>query len=100
MSNRVALPLKPGSRGPRHKVFLPAEMATAAGTTRIHLLNLSLTGALIHGEPAPRAGAVVQLRCGDVAWPARVVWAQHSRFGVLHVTPLAPGIVAALVAGA
>lgn len=83
--------------GPRHKVFLPAEMQGLNGLSRVHLLNLSRTGALIHGERAPAPGAIVQLRCAAATWSVRVVWAQPQRFGVVHVTPLAPDTIRALV---
>ena len=99
MSNRAAQPLAAEPRVPRHKVFLPAEMSDENGPARVHLLNISLTGALVHGDAAPRAGAVVQLRCADANWLARVVWSQDKRFGVVHVAPLAPAVVDALVAG-
>ena len=86
-------------RVPRHKVFLPAEVIGLSGTTRIHLLNLSLTGALAHGEPMAAPGSVVQLRCGTTSWLARIVWVRDKRFGMVHVVPLAPGVVATLIAG-
>ena len=99
MSNSATLSAPPpgGTRVPRHKVFLPAEMTGVAGTTRVHLLNLSLTGALAHGAPVPAPGAIVQLRCGDAHWLARIVWAQDKRFGVVHVVPLGAATVSALV---
>lgn len=97
MPNPAALPLASESRVPRHKVFLPAEMVAGTTTSRVHLLNLSITGALIHGDAPPRAGTVVQIRCDAHGWLARVVWAQQKRFGVVHVTPLAPATVDALI---
>lgn len=99
MSRHAALPQTTESRIARHKVFLPAELTQAAGTTRVHLLNLSATGALVHGEPAPTKGTVVQLSCDDTNWLARVVWAQQKRFGIVHVAPMAPGVVNTLVTG-
>ena len=74
-------------------------MAGAAGSSRVHLLNLSPAGALVHGEVAPRPGEVVQLRCAAATWLARVVWAQHKRFGVVHLAPMASAAVDQLVAG-
>ena len=83
---------------PRHKVFLPAEMIGAGGSTRAHLLNLSTTGALMHADTPPASGATVQLRCGTASWSARVVWAADKRFGVVHVTRLSSVTIDALVA--
>ena len=87
------------TRVARHKVFLPAEMIGATGTVRIHLLNLSVTGALAYAERTPRPDAVIQMRCGDATWLARVVWTQDKKFGLVHVVPLAPSAVAKLVSG-
>lgn len=96
MPSRAVPPSRPRA-APRHKVFLPAEMAAAGATCRVHLLNLSPTGALIHADAAPEAGTVVQLTCAQASWAVRVVWAHDKRFGVVHVPPLAPAAVAALV---
>lgn len=84
-------------RGPRHKVFLPAELRDVHGATRVHLLNLSTTGALLHGEATPNPGTMIQLTCGDTTWLARVVWVQQKRFGVVHIAPFGPKAIAALV---
>lgn len=81
----------------RHKVFLPAEMAGCEGASRVHLLNLSPAGALVHGDAAPRPGQVVQFSCADVSWLARVVWSEQKRFGVVHVTPMAARTLDTLV---
>ena len=83
---------------PRHKVFLPAQMDTPDGSSRVHLLNLSPAGALVHGEVLPRRGATVELSCGAQRWAARVVWAQNRRFGIVHAAPLAPALLDALLA--
>ena len=99
MPSLAASPTTADTRVPRHKVFLPAEMVGPTGAVRVHLLNLSTTGALAYGEPVPGPGAVVQMRCGDKAWLARIVWAQDKRFGIVHVVPLATAAVAALVGG-
>ena len=97
MSSRAALSLTIDPRGQsRHKVFLPAEMMGAAGSSRVHLLNLSSVGALIHGDAVPRPGEVVRFRCATETWMARVVWAQHKRFGVVHIAPLGLETLAAL----
>ncbi|WP_174279435.1 PilZ domain-containing protein [Sphingomonas bacterium] len=82
----------------RHKVFLPAEMAGAGGSARVHLLNLSPSGALIHGEEPPPPGATVKLRCAAMLWSVRVVWAQGKRFGVTHAGGLAPAQIELLLA--
>ncbi len=100
VSSHAALSSDPEPRGGRrHKVFLPAEMATPDGPMRVHLLNISATGALVHSDTLPERGAVVQFSCGPSTWLARVVWARHKRFGVVHVTPLTPTAIDTLVIG-
>lgn len=99
VSSRPALSISTEPRGGhRHKVFLPAEMTEGDSASRVHLLNLSMTGALLHADTTPSGGSVVQLAVGDTRWPARVVWVQDKRFGVVHVTPLTRMAVEALVA--
>ena len=82
----------------RHKVFLPAEMAGTDGHARVHLLNLSPSGALVHGEAPPPPGALVQFHCAAMRWSVRVVWAQGKRFGVTHQGGLAPAQMEQLLA--
>ncbi|WP_375390770.1 PilZ domain-containing protein [uncultured Sphingomonas sp.] len=95
---RSFLPAGASPRGaPRHKVFLPAEMTTAEGVMRVHLLNLSPIGALLHGNAPPRAGAAVRLQCGNERWAARVVWVHDKRFGIAHAAPLASALLQRLV---
>lgn len=99
MSSNVALSSSAEARVPRHKVFLPAEMTVAGTTSRVHLLNLSQTGALIHAEAPPPVGTTIRLLCGQTGWVARVVWSADKRLGVVHTPRLAPGTVAALIGG-
>lgn len=58
----------------RLKVFLPAELILDTKVSRVHLLNLSCVGALLHAADPPPPGALVQMRRADVCWSARVVW--------------------------
>lgn len=83
---------------PRIKIFQPAEMKTASEVTRVHLLNLSATGALVHLRPPPPVGAFVQIDCGTDPRPARVAWCKDSHFGVVFVTPLADEQVSEIIA--
>jgi len=48
----------------RHKVFLPARMITPQGDLRVHLINVSVTGALAHYELPPVVGTVIALEIG------------------------------------
>ena len=72
----------------RRKLFQPAQLDVAGGSKRIHLLDLSETGALASGTEPPLAGGLVSLVCGDLRRSARVVWVRGRRFGLAFVMPL------------
>lgn len=78
---------------PRYKVFQPTEMRGADGVKRVHLLNLSVGGALVHADEAPALGTVLSVRCGGALISARVAWAAGRRFGVAFDTTLAHSVV-------
>lgn len=78
----------PAGIAPRFKVFLPLEMRTGAATQRVHLLDLSVSGALAHAVEAPVAGAFVEMLCAEIPRRARVMWAKEHRFGIRFTPPL------------
>ncbi|WP_420853397.1 PilZ domain-containing protein [Sphingomonas panacisoli] len=63
-------------------------MITADSLTRVHLLNLSVGGALIYAADPPEPGTAIRVRCGAHLLPAQVAWKDHRRFGVTFVVPL------------
>lgn len=73
----------------RYKVFEATLMRCPAGDVRVHLINISETGALVHGA-APPPGAAISLKISGIDTPARVVWADGDRFGVAFPSRLAP----------
>lgn len=83
---------------PRHKLFQPAELETAAGQQRVHLLDLSQTGALVNAAQPPADGSFVTLVCGTLRRSARVSWVKGTRFGVTFVLPLTAAQVAEMLA--
>ena len=84
-------------RATRVKIFQPAEMEGGATRDRVHLLNLSTTGALIYGEEPPAIGATVRLTCGFPLGEARVAWAGGRCFGVAFAKPLPKSQIDALL---
>jgi hypothetical protein len=73
----------------RTKIFQPGEMHTISGVQRVHLLDLSASGALVYtAGQAPSIGAVVRITVGVPLGAARVRWAAGKRFGVSFATPL------------
>lgn len=83
---------------PRYKLFQPSEMTLSGATTRVHILNLSATGALVHAAEPPAPGTSLRLRPGQGLRPARVVWTRGRRFGVAFSTPLADAQVDSVIA--
>lgn len=83
---------------PRLRLFQPNELRRPDGSAaRVHLLDLSGTGALIHSATPPAPGSTVQLSLGG-AWRAgEVVWADERRFGLHFRTPLSDAEVAGVV---
>lgn len=73
---------------PRRKLFQPAELDTAAGRVRAHLLDLSETGALVNAAAPPAADSFATLICGALQRSARVTWVKGTRFGIRFVLPL------------
>jgi hypothetical protein len=74
---------------PRIKIFQPAGMAHGSGApTRVHLLNISISGAQVHAPRAPAAGDEVWLDCGIPLGAARVQWTSGNRFGVKFADPI------------
>lgn len=72
---------------PRFKVFLPAEMRTGSSVHRVHLLDLSVSGALVHAATPPEVGSIVDIICSQQPRKARVIWVRARRFGV-RFTPV------------
>ncbi len=73
---------------PRFKLFQPATMVIANELVRVHLLDLSTSGALIHAPVPPAMAAIVRLECAGRMRMARVVWVAGNRFGIAFALPL------------
>ena len=67
----------------RHKIFAPTSLTGAGGEMRVHLLNVSATGALVHASMPPASGHRVQIRIGAEMVRAQIVWVDGARFGVV-----------------
>ena len=73
---------------PRHKLFLPTTMLVGAEKFRVHLLDLSASGAQVHFTIPPPLGALVQIECAGALRMARVARRDGERFGIQFLTPL------------
>jgi hypothetical protein len=70
------------------KVFQPATFTGAGPAARMHLLDVSATGALAHAHEPPARGARLRIECLGVARGATVKWSEGKRFGLLFDRPL------------
>lgn len=98
----AAPPHGAAARGSRRlKIFQPAALACASGgeAVRIHLLDLSRTGALAHAAAPPLETARVTILCGAMEVGATVVWTRGRRFGLRFSAPVCETLVEALAAG-
>jgi hypothetical protein len=69
-------------RAPRRKAFQCITIATAAGDTRAHILDLSRSGARMHANARLDVGDLVMLTAETFMIKGRIVWTQKQMFGV------------------
>lgn len=72
----------------RYKLFQPTEISTGEGYRRAHLLNVSVSGALMYASDCPERGEDLKVRCGSRTLAALVAWRDGRRFGVRFMVPL------------
>ena len=102
MIGKRALPDFPGGRdriAKRHKIFEPTTMTAGGSQARVHLINVSETGALVHmAEPPPRGSEVI-IDVGGALSSARLVWRSGRRFGVAFRSTLPQRTIDRLFSG-
>eukprot|EP01035_Chromulina_nebulosa_P031148 gene31148-41498_t len=102
-ANRLAcaVPIHPEAKHatwhPRRSIFKPVAVHAGATALRADLLDLSVSGAMIHGADAPPAGTVLRLALGGAMRGARVVWQDGVRFGIAFARPLRDAELAMLL---
>lgn len=82
----------------RLKLFQPATMRMGGEGSRVHVLNISLTGALVHRDAPPSPGAALDIAIGGLERRAHVAWASGARFGIQFQTALSEDELARVVA--
>lgn len=80
----------------RYKLFKPDTIDVRGRSARVHVLNLSVGGALVYAAEPPAKGARLRLALCDRE--ARVVWASGKRFGISFDQPIALDQVQSIVA--
>jgi hypothetical protein len=83
----------------RLKTFQTASLHVAGGVRRVHLLNLSTSGALVHSDDPPIAGTPCRLDAAIDLGAARVMWVAGQRFGVMFDRPISERNLSLLVEG-
>jgi hypothetical protein len=72
----------------RVKVFQPATLERDGASLRIHLLDISESGALAHAHQPPPDRSRVRVECEGLVRTASVRWSEGKRFGLLFDRPL------------
>ncbi|WP_375421223.1 PilZ domain-containing protein [uncultured Sphingomonas sp.] len=80
---------------PRLKVFQPATLHGGGDAARVHVLDVSPKGALVHGFAQVAPGNLLALACCGWTRAANVAWKTDKRFGVRFVEPLSSGDISA-----
>jgi len=83
----------------RHKLFEPLALRHAGVPLRAHMLDLSLSGALLHAERPPQIGDDVVIEFHGWTAAAQVVWVRAKRFGVRFDAPLTDAALRASLDG-
>lgn len=73
-------------------------MTLGERSVRIHLLDISIGGALVHAADPPETGTRITLDCAGIVRAAVVRWVVASRFGVAFDQPLSEAEVEAVIA--
>lgn len=77
----------------RHKLFEPVVLRQDGAPLRAHMLDLSVSGALLHAERPPVSGAHVTIAGELLTVSGRVVWMRGKRFGVRFELPITQAMV-------
>jgi hypothetical protein len=78
-------------RDRRFKTFLPAAASTAGGGEhRVHVLDLSRSGARLHADTSFDPSDTLLLDLHGVKHSARVVWSRGKQIGVVFTMALTP----------
>ena len=86
-------------RSARHKIFEPTQLHLADGVVRAHLINVSLSGALVHSATPPRRGETVRVEICGTPVAGQVRWVEGSRFGLAFAQPIDPAMLGQLLGG-
>ncbi|HEV2568652.1 PilZ domain-containing protein [Sphingomonas sp.] len=82
----------------RYKTFLPCAVEQNGTPNRAHILNVSLTGAMIATPETMRPRDWISLQFQSVSYKAVVVWARDHRAGLRFSLPLPQSTLQKLIA--
>ena len=92
------VPIDDKRRSKRLKVFLLAEVVIDDRAMRVHVLDISSFGALLHTGNVQDPSKSVALRLKEDLCVARIVWAGSGRIGLAFQPALSPDQIAAVLA--
>lgn len=82
------VPLRDGRQQPRTHLFVAATLYVDAGSTPIHIRNMSPSGALIEAAVLPGPGSRIALRRGRFQATGCVAWCADRRAGLKFDAPV------------
>lgn len=83
----------------RHKLFEPMVLRLNGAQLRAHMLDLSVSGALVHADRPPVPGDRVGMEKARFAVVGHVVWVRGKRFGVCFDRLLPDSLVQQVILG-
>jgi hypothetical protein len=83
---------------PRLKVYKLGRAQAGGMQFKVHLLDVSASGARLHAGRTPDQGMRITLDCSPVSATGTVRWVHASRFGIRFDTPLVPADLSAMLA--
>ena len=75
-------PMPEGRFQPRTHLFVAATLCADAGSSPVHIRNMSLSGALIEGAALPDVGCRILLKRGPLEAAGHIAWRAGRRAGV------------------
>lgn len=79
---KQADPIADGRFQPRTHLFVAATLYANAGSSPVHIRNMSLSGALIEGAALPDVGCRILLKRGSLEAAGQIAWRVGRRAGV------------------
>lgn len=96
-TDTIAHPERRNKVARRFKAFSPTTLRTLDDETRVHILNISRTGAKLHGQSPVQPDQTIEVMIDDRWFGGTVRWRRGEIFGVAFHVGLPVDTLAALL---